>query len=93
MPTSIRLDPRTERALRRLAQQRGQTKSELIRAAIDLLAREADQAETGVGSSSAYDRMAHVVGIADSGGAGLSERTGQRFREILTKRPRGRRSG
>lgn len=92
MPTSVRLDPKTEGMIRRLAKQRGRTKSELIRAAIEALAREATEAEAR-GSLSAYDRVAHVVGIADSGGARLSERTGERFRDILIKRARGRRSG
>lgn len=93
MPTSVRLDPKTEGLIRRLAKQRGRTKSELIRAAIEALARGATDAEARGGSLSAYDRVAHVVGIADSGGAALSERTGERFRAILIKRARGRRSG
>ncbi len=93
MPTSVRLHPKTEGLIRRLAKQQGRTKSELIRAAVEALAREAAEAQARSGGLSAYDRVAHVVGIADSGGAGLSERTGERFREILMKRARGRRSG
>jgi hypothetical protein len=41
----------------------------------------------------AYDRVAHVVGVADSGGARLSEQTGQRLRELLRARAGGRRPG
>jgi predicted transcriptional regulator len=93
MPTSVRLDARTEGLIRRLAKRRGRTKSELIRTAIESLAREAAAAEARPGRVSAYDRVAHVVGIADSGGARLSERTGERFRDILMKRARGQRSG
>lgn len=93
MPTSVRLDARTERLIRRLAKRRGRTKSELIRMAIEALAREAAEAEARAGGLSAYDRVAHVIGVADSGGAALSERTGERFRDILIKRARGRRSG
>jgi hypothetical protein len=93
MPASVRLDPQTEGLIRRLAKQRGQTKSEVIRAAIEELARGAREAEAPSGGRTAYDRVAHVVGIADSGAAGLSEGTGERFRAILVRRPRGRRSG
>jgi len=92
MPTSVRLDARTQGLIRRLAKRRGQTKSELIRTAIDALAREAAEAEARTSGLSAYDRVMHVIGIADSGGARLSERTGERFRELLTKQARGRRS-
>jgi len=91
MPTSIRLDPQAERLLRRLAKQRGQTKSEVVRAAIQSLAHEM---EAGVGHASAYDRLAHVIGIIDSGGGGtaLSEDTGAKFRALLAERQRDRRS-
>lgn len=94
MPTSVRLDAHTERLIRRLAKRRGQTKSDLIRTAIESLAREADaKAPAGGSSPSAYDRLAHIIGVADSGGTALSERTGERFRDILIKQARARRSG
>lgn len=92
MPTSVRLDARTQNLIARLAKRRGQTKSELIRTALERLAREVSEAEAQGGGQTAYDRIAHVVGIADSGGAGLSERTGERFRDLLIKRARDRRS-
>jgi hypothetical protein len=95
MPTSVRLDARTERLIRQLAKRRGQTKSELIRLAIESLASEAADARPKAGRSpttpSAYDRLAYIIGVADSGGAALSERTGERFRNLLITRPRGRR--
>ena len=91
MPTSIRLDPQAERLLRRLAKQRGQTKSEVVRAAIHSLAQEMATTTTGQ-RMSAYDRLAHVVGIVDSGGAALSEDTGEKFRALLVERKRARRS-
>lgn len=78
--------------MRRLAKRRGQTKSELIRAAIEALAREAADARPPGSAPPAYDRIAHIVGVADSAGAALSEGTGERFRDLLTKRPRARRS-
>jgi predicted DNA-binding protein len=89
MPTSIRLDPQAERLLRRLARARRQTKSEVVRDAIRTLARELEGSD---GPASVYDRVAHVIGIADSGGAALSEDTGAKFRALLADRPRVRRT-
>jgi predicted DNA-binding protein len=88
LPTTVRLDARTEAALARLAKKTGRTKSQVIRDAIehmahsDALVREPE---------SAYEAMQHVVGCADSGGAQLSDDTGRKFRDLLTRR-RGRRS-
>ena len=92
MPTSIRLDPRAERLLKRLARQRSQNRSEVVRAAIQLLAETAEEAHAGSGRATVYDQMEHVLGIADSGGAALSTRTGEQFRQVLVKRARERRS-
>jgi hypothetical protein len=90
MPTSVRLDARTLGLIKRLAKRRGQTQSELIRAAVEALAGAAE-AEVRTSGLSAYDRVAHVVGIADSGGLRLSERTSEQFRDLLIARARGRR--
>src|SRR5260370_34321796 len=78
MPTSVRLDPKTEGLIRRLAKQRGQTKSELIRAAIAALARRATAVEARTGRLRPYDPVAHVCGSADRGCARPSQRTGER---------------
>ena len=45
MPTSVRLDPKTESLVSRLARRRGQTKSEVIREALLAFARSAEQAK------------------------------------------------
>jgi hypothetical protein len=92
MPTSVRLDAHTERLIRRLAKQRGQNKSALIRTAIECLAREAPGAKPRAGCPTTYDRLVSIIGIADSGGRALSERTGGRFRDLLITRARTRRS-
>ncbi|MGQ0538819.1 MAG: ribbon-helix-helix protein, CopG family [Gemmatimonadaceae bacterium] len=92
MTTSIRLDPKAERLLRRIAKQRGQTKSEVIRAAIDALARATAETSAASHRATAYDRVAHVVGIATSNGAALSQQTGVKFRDLLAQRARARRS-
>jgi Arc/MetJ-type ribon-helix-helix transcriptional regulator len=85
--TTVRLDIKTETALRRLTLRRGQTKSEVIRDAIARLAGEEDEQVTAV------QRLQPFIGLVDSGGQQLSERTGEKLREILEERRRARRSG
>ena len=82
---TVRLDIKTETALKRLSVRRGQTQSEVIRDAIVRLAE-----EEGEQPLSAFQRLQPFIGIADSGGQQLSERTGQRFRELLERRKRAR---
>jgi len=91
MPTSIRLDAQAARLLRQLARQRGETRSAVVRAAIHALASKEGNAGADADSATAYDRLAHVIGVADSGGRGLSTDTGERFRTMLQKEPRVRR--
>lgn len=83
--TTVRLDTATEATLKRLARQRGQTKSDVIR---DAIARLADDEP---GPTTAYDRLQAYAGIVDSGGRQLSTDTGHRLRELLEER-RARRS-
>lgn len=84
---TVRLDVKTEAALTRLTLQRGQTRSEVIRDAIARLAE--DQGE----KVSAYQKLQPFIGVADSGGRQLSERTGQKLRELLEEKRRARRPG
>jgi Arc/MetJ-type ribon-helix-helix transcriptional regulator len=86
--TTVRLDPATRATLERLAERRGQTRSEVIRDAIGRLASEHDDA-----SHSAFERLQPYIGIADSGGRQLSRASGRRFREILEEKRRARRPG
>jgi hypothetical protein len=64
----------------------------VIRTAIEALAREPAQGEARTHGETGYDRLAHVIGIADSGGARLSEETGARFRNLLIRKRRARRT-
>ena len=66
MPTSVLLDACIERLIRRLSKRLGHSKAELIRTAIESLAR----------GPSTHDRLAHILGVAESGGRALSQRTG-----------------
>ncbi len=88
MPTSVRLDPGTEVIVRRLSRRRGQAKSVVIREAIRAL----DAAEGGGKSVRPFALIEASVGIADSGGQQLSRQSGRKFRELLERRVRERRS-
>lgn len=77
---TVRLDVTTEATLKRLAAERGQTQSEVIRDAITRLADEEGE------QPSAYQRLKPFIGIADSGGRQLSQETGKRFRELLEEK-------
>jgi Arc/MetJ-type ribon-helix-helix transcriptional regulator len=78
VPTSVRLDPETERALEQLARSRSVSKSEVVRQAIELLASQERQAP--------FDRVADLIGCVQGGPPDLSEETGTRFRELLAER-------
>ncbi len=88
MPMSVRLDPKTDRAIARLAKRRGQTKSEVVREAIGVLTQQTKSGE----QKQPYDLIAHLIGCVDSGGAQLSERTGEKFANLLREKAHGRRS-
>jgi len=70
----------------RLAEQRGQSWTEVLRDALRRLAE--DEAKP-----SAYDRLQPFIGCCDSGGQQLSERTGLRLREQFEEKQRARRAG
>jgi predicted transcriptional regulator len=89
MPLSVRLDPETERALNRLARRLGQARSAVVRKAIAALA---EREETSVPRfRNQWEAMKHLIGVADSGGARLSERTGEKYRALLHAKARARR--
>lgn len=88
MPVSVRLDSKTESMIGRLARKRGQSKSEVIRDAIAVLAK---QEENGTGRKRPYDLVAHLIGCIDSGGAYLSRDTGEKFSKLLREKANARR--
>ncbi len=83
MPTSVRLDAKTENLVRRLARRRGQSKSEVIREALVAFARDEDRTRR---RESLYDSIAHVIGSVKGLPPDLSERTGEKFRALLLAR-------
>jgi len=88
MALSVRLDAKTESLIGRLARKRRQTKSEVIRDAVGVLARQEDPGSNG---NRPYDRVAHLVGCVKGGPPNLSARSGEKFRQMLLNRRRSRR--
>jgi len=85
MPTSVRLDDRTRRLLRKLMRSRQKTQSEIIREAIEALAH----AEAAGAEGTPYARVEDLIGCASGGPPDLSEHTGRRFAELLSARHDG----
>lgn len=84
MPLAVRVDVKTERLLLRLARKRGETKSEIIRDAIGVLAKEARVQEA---TEHPYEKVRNLIGSVSGGPADLSTMTGEKFRRL----PAGRR--
>jgi hypothetical protein len=85
MPTSVRLDPRSEALVRRLARAKRLSKSAVIREAILRFADETPEAVNG----GPFDAIADLIGIASGGPSDLSRRSSAAFRErLLAKRRR-----
>lgn len=78
MPTSVRLDAKTERVLERLARSRSQTKSEVVRQAIDLLAAQERQRP--------FEAVADLIGCVRGGPPDLSEDAGRKLRDLLLRK-------
>lgn len=85
MPVSVRLDSKTESLIGRLARKRRQSKSEVIRDAIAVLA---EKEENGGENKRPYDRVAHLIGCVKGGPKDLSVDAGKKFRDMLVARTR-----
>jgi Arc/MetJ-type ribon-helix-helix transcriptional regulator len=88
MPVSVRLDAKTESLIGRLARKRRQTKSEVIRDAIGVLANQEDE---GAEKKRPYDLVAHLIGCVKGGPRNLSVDAGKKFHDMLIERARKRR--
>ena len=85
MVISVRLDQEEQQLVARLARSLKKSRSAVIRAGLEALA----EREHLVGkSTSAYERVAHLIGCVKGGPPDLSERTGERFRELLNRKAR-----
>ena len=84
MALSVRLDAKTESLIGRLARRRRQSKSEVIRDAIGVLAK---QEEKGTGKKRPYDLVAHLIGCVDRRGANFPEIPAGSFTICLSSEP------
>jgi predicted transcriptional regulator len=85
MPTSVRLDPQTERVVRSLARRTGRTRSQVIRDAIHRLAAAESKRRQG---PTAFEAWKDAIGCAEGGPPDLSDRTGDHFRALLAAKRR-----
>jgi len=83
VPTSVRLDENTQRLLQRLANRKSQTKSEVIRAAIEALAAAEQLEEQSTGPN---ELVADLIGCVSGGPEDLSTQTGIQFRNLLASK-------
>jgi predicted DNA-binding protein len=81
MPLTVRVDTKTERLIESLARKRGRTKSEVVREAIGVLARQ--EAEDRNKAERPYEMIRDLIGIAQGGPANLSTQTGAEFRRLV----------
>lgn len=88
MPLTVRLTPRTERALNAMAKRRRQTRSDVVREAIE-------HYTTGTDSNTRerrpYHLWADVVGIVRTGGRDPDKTTGELFTDLVIRKARARR--
>ena len=83
MPTSVRLDRNTEKLLEKLARTRSQSKSDVIRDAVESLAI---QEKSVLEEASLLDSISDLIGCVDGGPVDLSEQTGKKLRVLLSNR-------
>ena len=89
MALTVRLTPRIERVLDQLARRRGQTRSDLVREALDHYSI----TQTAIGEDdAALAAWADVIGIIDSGQHPIPRTSGERFTDLVRKKARDRRA-
>jgi hypothetical protein len=86
MPMSVRLDRETEARIRKMARLAGRSKSWIVREAVAAYTVEPSA------SRRPAEILAPFIGIGGTGHTELSERTGERFTEIVAKKARARHS-
>jgi hypothetical protein len=89
MPFNVRLNAKTERLLNALAKRRGQTRSDIVREAIEQFGEAQIRPSQPL---TAYDQWADVIGVARTGGRDSSQTTGDLFSDIVKRKARARRA-
>lgn len=83
MPTSVRLDQKTESMLRSIARRTGRSKSQVIREA---LLRLREQTSAPPPGRSLYHRIQDLVGLSAGGPPDLASRSEEYLRMIFASR-------
>jgi Arc/MetJ-type ribon-helix-helix transcriptional regulator len=86
MPLTVRLNPKTERRLNALAKRRKQTRSDVVREAIEQFGA-ADEPE----AATVYDQWADVIGSVRLGARDPRKTTGELFADVVARKARARR--
>jgi Arc/MetJ-type ribon-helix-helix transcriptional regulator len=86
---SVRIDPEMAALLQRVARQTGRSTSEVVRDALETLRARGSRLVV----KRPAEVMAALIGCWDSGGARLSERTGERFARLLQEGKHAPRTG
>ena len=89
MALTVRLDPRTERALNALARRRRVSRSDIVR---DALVRYEESHRAGVSSSRPFEMWFDVIGLVALGARDPSRTTGEQFSTVLRDKRRARRA-
>jgi Arc/MetJ-type ribon-helix-helix transcriptional regulator len=79
MPSSVQLDPETEIALEHLALRKEQSRSEIVRQAIELLASQEEE--------SSFERVADLIDCVSGGPPDLTEETGKGLCQQVSTHP------
>ena len=90
MPLTVRLSPKTERALKALAKRQRQSRSDIVREALAHY-----EATTAVGEADArrpYDAWLDVIGVIKCGVRHSGRTTGEQLTDILREKARARRA-
>ncbi|MBI4521737.1 MAG: CopG family transcriptional regulator [Gemmatimonadetes bacterium] len=88
MPLTVRLTPKIERALNAMARRRRQTRSDVVREAIEHYTTGTDSDTPG---GRPYHLWADVIGIVGTGGRDPGKTTGELFTELAIRKARARR--
>jgi|RhiMetdeSRZDD1v2_1073273.scaffolds.fasta_scaffold44953_1 metal-responsive CopG/Arc/MetJ family transcriptional regulator len=88
MPLTVRLSPKTERALNALAKRRRVSRSDVVREAIERYGA----AEDGTSGGQPYDAWVDVIGVISLGVRDVRRTTGEQFTAILAGPTRARRT-
>jgi predicted transcriptional regulator len=86
MPMSVRLDPETEALIKRTARAAGRSKSWVVREAVAAYTAAVPRGRAP------YDALAPFIGAGATGLPDLSERTGERFADVVRTKTHARRS-